>query len=42
MSSIGLLVGCEADRAFRMIRSIIMVVKGHYKNGKQEEDCKKK
>lgn len=37
-----LVVGCDADGAFGMVCSIVMVVKGLYQSGKQEEDYKKK
>jgi hypothetical protein len=37
-----LVVGCGADGAFGMVCSIVMVVKGFYQSGKQEEDYKKK
>ena len=37
-----LVVGCDADGAFGMVCSIVMVVKSFYQSGKQEKDYKKK
>ena len=41
MPGISLLVGCKADRAFRMACSINVVVKGFYQSGKQQKADKK-
>ena len=41
ISSVCLVVGCDADGAFGMVCSIAMVVKGFYQSGKQEKDYKK-
>lgn len=41
VSLIRLLVGCDADGAFGMVFPIIMVVKGFYQSGKQQEEYEK-